>query len=175
MGRSLEGKKELLNELLAELAEAQMVMVVDYAGLTVSEITKLRRHLRPTGTVCKVSKNTLIKKAIAEQTQWQSMESLLKGSTACLLVKGDIAGAIKAYQAFLKEVKKTELRGGVLDGKALTPNDLKAIADLPSREVLLAQIAGAINGVTAKLAIGIKEVPQSLGRAIKAIHEKEAA
>ncbi|CAN1211221.1 50S ribosomal protein L10 [Tumidithrix helvetica PCC 7403] len=175
MGRSLAGKQELLKEFLADLSEAQMVMVIDYTGLTVAEITKLRRQLRPTGAVCKVSKNTLIKKAIAQETQWQSMESLLKGSTACLLVKDDIAGAIKAYQGFVKETKKTELRGGVLDGKALTPNDLKAIADLPSREVLLAQIAGAINGVTTKLAVGIKEVPQSLGRAIKAIHEKEAA
>ncbi|MCA6603344.1 MAG: 50S ribosomal protein L10, partial [Pseudanabaena sp. M007S1SP1A06QC] len=69
----------------------------------------------------------------------------------------------------------TELRGGVLEGRALSPKDLQAIADLPSKEVLISQIAGAINAVTAKIAIGIKEVPQSLGRAIKAVSEKEAA
>jgi large subunit ribosomal protein L10 len=175
MGRSLADKKALLAELEAQLADTQMVMVIDYTNLTVAEITKLRRQLKPTGTVCKVAKNTLMRKAIASHTEWQPIEPFLKGASACLLVKDDIAGAIKAYQGFQKETKKTELRGGVLEGRALTQADLKAIADLPSREVLLAQIAGAINGVTTKIAIGIKEVPQSLGRAIKAIHEKEAA
>jgi large subunit ribosomal protein L10 len=175
MGRSLADKQASLAELEAQLADTQMVMVIDYSTLSVAEITKLRRQLRPTGTVCKVAKNTLMRKAIASHEQWQPMEPFLKGSSACLLVKEDIAGAIKAYQGFQKETKKTELRGGVLEGRALTQADLKAIADLPSREVLLAQIAGAINGVATKLAVSIKEVPQSLGRAIKAIHEKEAA
>ncbi len=175
MGRSLADKQATLAELEAQLSDTQMVMVVDYTGLTVAEITKLRRLLSPTGTVCKVAKNTLMRKAIAANTEWQPIEPFLKGASACLLVKQDIAGAIKAYQVFVKETKKSELRGGALDGKALTPADLKAIADLPSREVLMAQIAGAINGVTTKIAIGIKEVPQSMARAIKAIHEKEAA
>jgi large subunit ribosomal protein L10 len=175
MGRSLADKQASLAELEAQLADTQMVMVIDYSTLSVAEITKLRRQLRPTGTVCKVTKNTLMRKAIASHEQWQPMEPFLKGASACLLVKEDIAGAIKAYQGFQKETKKTELRGGVLEGRALTQADLKAIADLPSREVLLAQIAGAINGVATKLAVSIKEVPQSLGRAIKAIHEKEAA
>lgn len=175
MGRSLADKKASLAELEAQLADTQMVMVIDYSTLSVAEITKLRRQLRPTGTVCKVAKNTLMRKAIASHEQWQPIEPFLKGASACLLVKEDIAGAIKAYQGFQKETKKTELRGGVLEGRSLTQADLKAIADLPSREVLLAQIAGAINGVATKLAVGIKEVPQSLGRAIKAIHEKEAA
>ncbi len=173
MGRSLASKQKVLKELKAELADAQMVMVVDYAGLSVGEITNLRRKLQPSNTVCKVTKNTLMKRAIAEQAEWQPIEPFLTGASACLVVKGDVAAAIKAYQAFLKETKKSELRGGVLEGKALTPEDLKAISDLPSREVLLAQIAGAINGVATKLAFGIKEVPQSLARAIKAIHEKE--
>lgn len=175
MGRSLAGKQVLVKELVAQLAEAQMVMVVDYEGLTVAEITKLRRKLRPTGTVCKVTKNTLMRRAITEYPQWQPVTEFLRGSSACLLVKEDIAGAVKAYQEFLKETKKTELRGGVLEGRSLSADELKRIADLPSREVLLAQIAGAINGVATKLAVGIKEVPQSLARAIQAIHEKEAA
>jgi large subunit ribosomal protein L10 len=175
MGRTLESKKQIRSELEAHLADTQMVMVIEYADLSVSEITKLRRQLRPSGTVCKVAKNTLMKKAIADHPQWLPMESFLKGASVCLLVKEDIAGALKAYQAFQKEVKKTELRGGVLEGQALNPTQLKAIADLPSKEVLMAQIAGGINGVATKLALAIKEVPQSLGRAIKAISEKEAA
>jgi large subunit ribosomal protein L10 len=174
MGKTLEQKRNVVGKLEAEIAEAQMIMVLDYTALSVSEITKLRRQMRPSGTVCKVTKNTLMKKAIASKPQWQPLETFLKGTSVCLVIKEDVGAAFKAYQAFLKETKKTELRGGVFDGRALNPDQLKAIADLPSKEVLLAQIAGAINGVATKLAFGIKEVPQSLVRVIKAIHEEVA-
>lgn len=175
MGKTLDQKKVLVGEMTKEFEGTQMVMVIDFATLSVAEITKLRRALRSTGTVCRTTKNTLLKKAVSESPEWKSLEGFLTGPSACLFVKDDIGGAIKAYQAFQKESKKTELRGGVLEGRALSPKDLQAIADLPSKEVLISQIAGAINAVTAKIAIGIKEVPQSLGRAIKAVSEKEAA
>ena len=175
MGKTLDQKKVLVGEMTKEFEGTQMVMVIDYSTLSVAEITKLRRSLHPTGTVCRTTKNTLLKQAISGVPEWKSLEGFLTGPSACLFVKDDIGGAVKAYQAFQKESKKTELRGGVLEGRALTAKDLQAIADLPSKEVLIAQIAGAINAVTAKIAIGIKEVPQSLGRAIKAVSEKEAA
>jgi large subunit ribosomal protein L10 len=175
MGKTLEQKKVLVGEMAEEFQGTQMVMVIDYATLSVAEITKLRRSLRACGTVCRTTKNTLLKKAIADVPEWQPLSEFLTGPSACLFVKDDIGGALKAYQAFQKESKKTELRGGVLEGRALSAKDLQAIADLPPKEVLIAQIAGAINAVTAKIAIGIKEVPQSLGRAIKAVSEKEAA
>jgi large subunit ribosomal protein L10 len=175
MGKTLKQKEEVVQDLKAVLEDAQAIMAIDFAGLSVAEITKLRRQLRPSGTVCKTVKNTLMEKAVADLPQWQPIGVLLKGSTACFFVKDDLSAALKAYQGFVKETKKTELRGGVLDGKALTPEELKAIADLPSKEVLLAQIAGGINGVATKLAVAVKEVPQSLARGIKAIHEKEAA
>ncbi len=175
MGKTTAQKAEVISELKSSLDGVQMVMAIDSTGLTVAEITKLRRALRASGTVCKATKNTLMKKAIAEYPEWQALEEFLTGTTACLMVKDDIGAALKAYQAFVKESKKTELRGGVLEGRALTPDELKAIADLPSKEVLLGQVAGAINGVATKLAVAVKEVPQSLARVIKAIHEKEAA
>lgn len=175
MGKTLEQKQTVVAKLEAEIADVQMIMVLDFATLTVAEITKLRRQMKPSGTVCKVTKNTLMKKAISTKPQWQPLESFLKGTSVCLLIKDDVGAAFKAYQAFLKDIKKTELRGGVFDGRALNPEQLKAIADLPSKEVLMAQIAGAINGIATKVAVGIKEVPQSLVRAIKAINEKEAA
>ncbi|AFY73607.1 ribosomal protein L10 [Synechococcus sp. PCC 7502] len=174
MGKTLEQKQDVVAKLEAEIADAQMIIVLDFATLTVAEITKLRRQMRPSGTVCKVTKNTLMKKAIESKSEWQPLETFLKGTSVCLVIKEDVGAAFKAYQGFLKETKKTELRGGVFDGRALNPEQLKAIADLPSKEVLLGQIAGAINGVATKLAFGIKEVPQSLARAIKAIHEEAA-
>ncbi|MEB3358723.1 MAG: 50S ribosomal protein L10, partial [Synechococcales bacterium] len=108
----------------------------------------------------------------------------LKESSAFLLLKDDLGKAIKAYQAFQKDTKKTTLRGGVMEGRALTEADVNAITELPTKEELIARIAGAINAiptklavgtkaVPTKLAVGIKEVPASLVRAIRAVSEKD--
>lgn len=175
MGRTLENKKAIVADLKNSLSEAQMALVIDYQGLTVSEITDLRRRLQASGAICKVTKNTFMGIAIQDNPDWQVMSGLLAGSSAFLLIKEDIGGAIKAYQDFQKASKKTDLRGGVLEGRLLTEADVKAIASLPSKEQLMAQIAGALNAVTAKVAIGIKEVPTSVARGIKAMSEKEAA
>ena len=175
MGRTIENKREIVEDLKATLSESQLALVINYQGLSVAEITDLRRRLRPTGTVCKVTKNTLMGIAISGQDNWLALEELLQGSSAFLLVKEDISGAIKAYQDFQKASKKTELRGGVMEGRLLKEADVKAIGDLPSKEQLIAQIAGAINGVATKLAVSINEVPASLGRSIKAISEKDQA
>ncbi|OLP19440.1 50S ribosomal protein L10 [Leptolyngbya sp. 'hensonii'] len=175
MGRTLEDKKQIVAELKGHLDQAQMALIVDYKGLKVSEITDLRKRLRASGTVCTVTKNTLMQIAIDGNASWQPMSEFLSQSSAFLFVKEDIGGAIKAYQDFQKATKKTELRGGVMEGRALNPEDVKAIGDLPSKEQLMAQVAGAINSLTAKVAIGINEIPGSLARAIKAISEKEAA
>ena len=80
---------------------------------------------------------------------------------------------VSRSQILQKETKKTELRGGVLEGRILTKAEVEAIGDLPSKEQLIAQIAGALNAVTAKIAIAINEVPASIGRGIKAYSEKE--
>jgi large subunit ribosomal protein L10 len=175
MGRTLENKQAIVTELKGLFDEVQMALVIDYQGLTVAEITDLRNRLAPTGAVCKVTKNTLMRRAIEGTEEWSPMTELLKGSNAFLLVKGDIGGAIKAYQAFQKDTKKTEIRGGLMEGRLLSEADVKAIGDLPSKEVLLAQIAGGINALATKIAVGIKEVNTSVARGIKAISEKEAA
>ncbi|MCS6960480.1 MAG: 50S ribosomal protein L10 [Pseudanabaenaceae cyanobacterium SKYGB_i_bin29] len=186
MSRSLESKIAYREDLEKELSQAQMVMVVDFTGLTVAEITALRRKLRPIGTSARVTKNTIMKKAIAEQAKWKPIESYLKGPSVCLFVRKDIGETLKAYQAFAKEVKKTELRGGVFDGRAFAPDQIKAVADLPPKEVLLAQILGLLNNVPSRLAGTVKEVPASvarsinevpasLARAIKAMQEKQSA
>lgn len=114
-----------------------------------------------------------MQRAIADDEAWQPMAEFLSGSTAFMLVKEDIGGAIKAYQDFQKATKKTEVKGGVMEGRALSQDQVKAIGDLPSKEQLIAQIAGALNALATKIAVGINEVPASLGRSIKAISEKE--
>ncbi|HIK40030.1 50S ribosomal protein L10 [Thermoleptolyngbya sichuanensis A183] len=173
MGRTLEDKKEIVAELKESLSQSQMAVVIDYRGLTVAEITDLRRRLRPSGTECKVTKNTLMRIAVQGDATWEPMTALCKESSAFLLIKEDVGGAIKAYQEFQKVSKKTVLRGGVMEGRALTEDDVKAIGDLPSKEQLMGQIAGAINAVATKVAVGIKEVPSSLARVTQAIADKD--
>ncbi|MDJ0733746.1 MAG: 50S ribosomal protein L10 [Nostocaceae cyanobacterium] len=173
MGRTLEDKKQIVAELKESLSESTLALVIDYKGLTVAEITDLRRKLRPSGASCKVTKNTLMNIAIQEDEKWQPMSELLKDSSAFLLVKEDFSSAIKAYQEFQKATKKTELRGGVMDGQLLKEADVKALGDLPSKEQLMAQIAGALNALATKIAVGINEVPSSLARALQAHADKE--
>lgn len=173
MGRTLEGKKELVAELKETLSQSQLAVVIDYKGLSVAEITDLRKRLQPSGSVCKVAKNTLMRIAVEGDPDWQAMTQFLKESSAFLLIKDDVGGALKAYQDFQKVSKKTELRGGVMEGRALSEADVKAIADLPSKEQLMGQVAGAINGVATKLAVGINQIPTSLARAIQAIADKD--
>ncbi|MBW4660193.1 MAG: 50S ribosomal protein L10 [Drouetiella hepatica Uher 2000/2452] len=173
MGRTLEDKKEIVAELKESLSKAQLAVVIDYKGLTVTEITDLRNRLRPKGGDCKVTKNTLMKLAIQEDANWQPMAEICKESSAFLLIQEDLGGALKAYQEFQKASKKSVIRGGAMEGRLLTEADVKAIADLPSKEQLMAQIAGAINGVATKLALGVKEVPSSLARALQAYVDKD--
>lgn len=173
MGRTLEGKKAIVAELKETLSASQLAVVINYQGLTVAEITDLRKRLLPTGAICKVTKNTLMRIAVEGNATWEPMTTLLSNPSAFLLIKDDVGGALKAYQDFQKATKKTELRGGVMEGRALTEADVKAIADLPSKEQLIAQVAGAINGIAAKLAIGINQVPSSLARAIQAVADKD--
>ncbi|MGF1478156.1 MAG: 50S ribosomal protein L10 [Cyanophyceae cyanobacterium] len=169
MGRTREDKQTLVADLKELLSESQLAIVIDYQGLSVAEITDLRNRVRPTGTTCKVTKNTLMRLAVEEDENWQPMTQFLSGSSAFMLVKDDIGGAVRAYQGFQKDTKKTEFRGGVMQGQALTEAQVKAIADLPSKEELIAQVAGALNSIATKLAVSINEVPASLGRSINEV------
>ncbi|WP_414620925.1 50S ribosomal protein L10 [Calothrix sp. CCY 0018] len=186
MGRTLENKKEIVSELKGLLSESSLALVIDYEGLNVSQITDLRNRMRPTGTVCKRTKNTLMRIAVEEDTQWQPMTQYLQDSSVFLLVKEDLKDAITAYEDFQKATKKTTIRGGVLEGQALTVDQVKALKDLPSKQELMARIAGGLNSIATKLAVGINqvptklatginEVPSSLARAIQAISQKEGS
>ena len=167
MGRTLENKQQIVEELKGLLGEAEMALVLDFKGLTIKEMTDLRTRLQASNGVCKVTKNTLMRRAIDGDSAWSDLDSLLTGTNAFVLVKGDVGGAVKALQSFQKDSKKSEVKGGLFEGKLLSADDIKAIGDLPSKEVLMAQIAGAINGLATKLAVGINEVPSGLARALK--------
>lgn len=172
-------KEVIVGDLTQLLDRSSVVMVVDYRGLTVAEITALRGKLRPIGGSCVVTKNTLMGVAIRE-SRWDTLTPLLKGPSAFLFGDGDLKGLIKAYEDFQKEFKKTEFRGAVTEGLQLDLEGLKTIADLPPKEVLIGQFAGAlkvlptrlavgINAVPTKVAVGINEIPASLARVLAAL------
>ena len=167
MGRTLESKQQIVGELKELLADAELALVLDFKGLSIKEMSDLRDRLRASDSVCKVTKNTLMRRAIDGDSAWSNLDSLLTGTNAFVLIKGDVGAGVKAVQAFQKETKKSETKGGLFEGKLLSQDEIKAIADLPSKEQLMAQLAGAINAVATKVAVGINEVPSGLARALK--------
>jgi len=167
MGRTLESKKQIVEDLQRLLGESEMALVLDYQGLSVKEMSDLRTRLQASKGVCKVTKNALMRHAIDGNDAWSNLKSLLTGTNAFVLVKGDVGGALKAVQAFQKDTKKSATKGGLFEGKLLSEEQIKAIASLPSKEVLMAQIAGALNSVTTKVAVGINEIPSGLARSLK--------
>lgn len=174
ISKSLESKKQEVAEIKELLDDSRLMVVIDYQGLTVAEITDLRGRLREGGSICKITKNTLMSKAVEGSEDWQEADQFLKGCSAFILAdEENIGSAVRAYKAFVKDSKKTELRGGVMEGQALSADEVKALADLPTKEQLIGQIAGSINAVTTKIARGINEVPSSLARAIEAVKSQK--
>ena len=96
MGRTLEDKQQILEELKQLLGESEMALVLDYCGLSIKELGDLRGRLAAANSVCKVTKNTLMRRAIDGDSTWSLLESLLNGTNAFVLVKGDFGSAVKA-------------------------------------------------------------------------------
>ena len=152
--------------------KTEFAVVLDYKGLTIKEMSDLRSRLQTTNGICKVTKNSLMRKAIDGDSNWNDLESLLTGTNAFVLIKEDVGGAVKAIQSFQKDTKKSETKGALFEGRLLSDSEIKEIASLPSKEVLMAKIAGALNGVATKIAISINEVPSGLARSLKQHSEK---
>ena len=167
MGRTLENKQQIVEEIKTLLNESEMAVVLDFKGLTIKEMSDLREKLRSNNGICKVTKNSLMRRAIDGESNWTNLESLLTGTNAFVLIKDDVGSAVKAIQTFQKETNKSETKGALFEGKLLSESEIKEIANLPSKEVLMAKIAGALNAVTSKIAIGINEVPSGLARSLK--------
>tara|TARA_B100000945_G_scaffold100710_1_gene79104 strand:- start:265 stop:792 length:528 start_codon:yes stop_codon:yes gene_type:complete len=171
MGRTLENKQKIVEEIKSLLNESEMAVVLDFKGLSIKEMSDLRTRLQSNNGICKVTKNSLMRRAIDGQSNWTNLESLLTGTNAFVLIKEDVGSAVKAIQSFQKETNKSETKGALFEGELLSESQIKEIADLPSREVLMAKIAGALNGVASKIAISINEVPSGLARALKQYSE----
>ena len=166
--------QEMMEAIKADLADVQAVWVVDACGLTVKEVQELRRNIRETGATMKVYKNTIMRKALAE-LDLVNMDEILEGPSAFVFCNGDVAAAAKAITEFAKSNELLEVKGGMMDGAFTTPAEIAAIASLPSKEELIAKIAGAISGVARGLAVSINGVPSGLAQAIKQVADQKAA
>ena len=164
----------MMENIKADLDGVSAVWVVDACGLTVKEVEGLRRSIRESGAIMKVYKNTVMKKALAE-LDLVNMDEILEGPSAFVFCEGDVAAAAKAITEFAKTNKTLEVKGGMMEGTFVDAAQVADIASLPSKEVLLAQIAGAISGVARGLAVTINGVPSGLARAIQQVADQKAA
>lgn len=162
---------------VADIAEqfkgSTATLITEYRGLTVTNLAALRRSLGASATYS-VAKNTLIRRAAAE-AGIEGLDELFVGPTAIAFVNGEPVDAAKTIKTFAKEHKALVIKGGYMDGRALTVAEVERIADLESREVLLAKLAGAMKGNLAKAA-GLFNAPVSqFARLAAALQEKKAA
>ena len=162
---------------VAEITErfqgSSAAVLTEYRGLTMSQLTQLRRSLG-SDTTYAVVKNTLTKRAAAE-AGFPVADELLTGPTAIAFIKGDPVEAAKGLRDFSRTNPLLVIKGGVLDGKVLTPAEIRQLADVEPREALLARLAGAMNGSLAKAA-GLFQAPLSqVARLAAALQEKRGA
>lgn len=166
-------KATAVADIAEQFKESTAALVTEYRGLTVANLAELRRSLGAAATYS-VAKNTLVKRA-ASEAGVEGLDELFAGPTAIAFVTGEAVDAAKAIKTFAKEHKALVIKGGYMDGRALTVAEVERIADLESREVLLAKLAGAMKGNLAKAA-GLFSAPASqVARLAAALQEKKAA
>jgi len=172
---SLEIKKQVVAETKDRFDRAQSVVIVDYRGLNVSEITDLRAQLRAAGVEMKVVKNTLVKR-VAENLGFAELNQYLEGQTAGVYSIQDPVSGPKILAEFAKTHKQLEIKAAVLESKVIDAQGVKTLADLPSREVLLAQVLAGIQGPLSGMANVLQGPLLKFVYAVEAVRkEKEQA
>ena len=168
-------KVAVVEEVTAKLNAASAVFVSEYRGLTVSQLADLRKPLRETGAEHKVYKNTLVKLA-ATAAGMEGLHQHLVGPTALTFVSGDVAAAAKALTEQAKTTPALVLKGGMMGDTVMSAEDLKILADLPPRDVLLAKFAGALQAPLVKTAGLLQAMPRNLAYGLNAlIQQREEA
>jgi large subunit ribosomal protein L10 len=136
-------KAAVIDRIAGELESSSAVFAVDYRGITVSQVADLRAKLRAADATFSVVKNSLTERA-ADKAGAEALKSILEGPTALTFVRGDAAAAAKALSDAQRVTDVLAFKGGLMDGQVVSPDDIRAIARLPSREVLYAQLVGTV-------------------------------
>lgn len=171
---TLAQKQERITTLKDQVSRAQLAVVSDYRGLTVKEMTALRRRIQEAGGEYTVAKNTLIRKVLKETEGMPEIDSMLQGPTALVLGYEDPVGPVKALMDYLKEIKKEQdIRGGILEGRTVTEAELKKISDLPSREELVAKLMGSMQSPAQGVVITLSGVARNMVCVLEAIRKQK--
>ena len=153
----IQQKEETVKKLAEELKDAKLILLTDYRGITVEDVTKLRDDLRQANGKYKVIKNNIIKRAL-ETNGETGLNDLLEGPTAVITSEEDYLAPAKAIYNFTKTHDFYKIKGGIVEGKVMTTEEIITLAKLPSRQELLAKLAGSLLGNITKLAATLDEV-----------------
>lgn len=173
-------KVAAVEEIAGKLRAADAVIVTEYRGLTVGQLAALRRQLRDAGAEYKVYKNTLAKFAIAKadsaDANLAGVAEMLVGPSAIAFVSGDVAGVAKVLRDAARANPLLVVKGGTMAGHTLSATDVESLADLPSREVLLARLAGGLQAPMVRTASLLQALPRNMAYGLKALVDQlEAA
>jgi large subunit ribosomal protein L10 len=161
-------KVAVVDEVRERLSSSTATLLTEYRGLKVGELAELRRSLRQAGGDYKIYKNTLVRFAV-QDLGLEGIEELLVGPTALTFVEGDAAAVAKALRDYGRTNPNLVLKGGLLGDKSLSAEQARALAELPSREVLLSQIAGALAAPMVQFAGLLQALPRNLAYGLKAL------
>ena len=161
-------------ELKERFETSSGAVLANYRGLTVAQLAELRRALNGHASFA-VVKNTLTKIAATEAGVADQLGDLLTGPSAIAFVKGDVVEAAKGLREFARANPALEIKGGIIDGKSMTPSEINRLADLESRDVLLAMLAGAMKASMARAAATMAALPTQMARLAAALEAKRAA
>jgi large subunit ribosomal protein L10 len=167
-------KVAVVDEVKGKLSSSSAALLTEYRGMKVGELAELRRTLRKSGGEFKIYKNTLVRFAVRD-LGIDIDEATLTGPTAIAFVDGDAAGVAKALRDYSRTNTHLVLKGGVLGSKALSADETRALADLPSREVLLAQLAGALQAPLVKMAGLLQALPRNMAYGLQALIDQKVA
>jgi large subunit ribosomal protein L10 len=165
-------KVAVVTEVRDKLGAAQAALLTDYRGLTVKDLSALRQSLAAAGATVSIYKNTLVRFA-ARDLGIEDLEPMLKGPTAITFVDGDAAAAAKALRDFSRTNPLLVVKGGLLGTKVVDAAGAKALADLPTREVLLSQIAGLFQAPLQQMASLLEAVPRTFAYGLAALVDKQ--
>jgi large subunit ribosomal protein L10 len=166
-----EQKTAVVDEIAAQISDADAIFAVDYRGTSVPQAAALRAKLRDADTTFRIVKNSLTERA-AHKAGADTLKELLEGPTAFAFVRGDAAAAAKALNDFTRELATFQFKGGVLDGEPISIDEIKAIARLPTREVLNAQLVGVVASPLTGLVRGLNGLIQGLALQLGQIAEQ---
>ncbi len=170
----LQAKQAAVADVVDKMKRAQSIIILDYRGLTVAEVSDLRTKFREAGVEYKVIKNNMLKRA-ADELKIEGMDDYFKGPTAVAFGYEDPVAPAKILCKFVKDAKKTEIKGGILDGKAMNAAGIESLSKLPSKEELIAKMLGSMNAPITNFAMALTAIPRGLACALKAVADQKQA